>query len=171
MMKRALFLSLSLFAFAGIASAQQDGSINYSPVACFRGGELPLLQVQLKQAGSLRAYFRRVNTTDWCSVEGTNAGPLSRVALPKFEDGDELEYFFLLLDGKRVVAKSPQIYRVHVGAKCETPYARHNAMVVMDCSTKGVNSIPSSMGAGYALKSSNSPRKISDDQPILQSQH
>jgi hypothetical protein len=152
-MKKAILLSLALAALAFTASAQEEGSIGYSPVSCVRAGEMPVLQVSLSQTGTLRAFFRRVNSTDWCSVEGKNEGPLSSVTLPKFEQNDEIEYYFLLIDGKRVMAKSPQIYRVKVTNACETPFARHVLMITMDCSNKGPGSMPASMGAGTALQS------------------
>lgn len=156
-MKKAIILSAALFAFAFTATAQDEGTIGYSPVSCVRAGEMPVLQVNLTQPGVLRAFFRRVNTTDWCSVEGKNEGPLSSVTLPKFEANDEIEYYFLLIDGKRVMAKSPQIYRVKVANNCETPFARHILMLTMDCSTKGPGSMPASMGAGVALQSKIEP--------------
>lgn len=152
-MKKAFILSVALFSFALAASAQDEGTIGYSPVSCVRAGEMPVLQVSLSQTGALRAFFRRVNTTDWCSVEGKNEGPLSSVTLPKFEANEEIEYYFLLIDGKRVMAKSPQIYRVKVTNACETPFARHILMLTMDCSNKGPGSMPASMGAGVALQS------------------
>ena len=152
-MKKAFILSVAIFSFALVASAQDEGTIGYSPVSCVRSGEMPVLQVSLNQPGVLRAFFRRVNTTDWCSVEGKNEGPLSSVTLPKFDTNDEIEYYFLVLDGKRVAAKSPQIYRVKVSNSCETPFARHILMLTMDCSNKGPGSMPSSMGAGVALQS------------------
>jgi len=159
-MKNALILSLAVFSFALVASAEDDGMIGYTPVSCVRGGEMPVLQVGIHQKGVLRAFFRRVNTTDWCSVEGKNEGPLSTVTLPKFETNDEIEYYFLLIDGKRVVAKSPQIYRVKVTNACETPFARHILMITMDCSDKGPGSMPASMGAGIAVQSKLEPTPV-----------
>ena len=126
----------------------QNTGIEHLPLSCVLAGELPLLQVKVEGKGELRGYFRRINTTDWCSVEGENNGPLSRVVLPKFEAGDEIEYFFLLIDGVRVVARSPRIYRVRVNAECETPAARHMIRLSMQCGDDA-NGIPSSMGAGY----------------------
>jgi hypothetical protein len=128
--------------------------IDYQPVSCIRSDEVPLLQMNVKAEGDLRAYFRRTSTTDWCSVEGINQGPLSSVRLPKFEEGDEIEYFFLLLDGKRVVSRSPQIYRARATRRCETLIARNMVLIPMSCETNGNNSMPASMGAGYAVKSS-----------------
>jgi hypothetical protein len=103
-------LAVAVIASAALTlSAQVKTGIEHNPQACIRGGELPLLQVSTSSTGELRGYFRRINTTDWCSVEGTNDGPLSRVVLPKFENGDEIEYFFVLIDGVRVVGRSPHL--------------------------------------------------------------
>src|SRR6185436_13370407 len=153
--------ALALAAFA--ANAQQKSVIDYKPVSCFRGGELPVLQMQVEGKGELRAYFRRINTTDWCSVEGINDGPLSRIVLPKFDSGDEIEYFIVLIDGRRVVARSPRIYRVRVTDDCENPFARHIIKISMSCGDDG-SGIPSSLGAGYALT-----RRIGTEQPTCPS--
>lgn len=147
MNRRLATFAASLLLTATTLTAQ--GPIHYTPVSCIRGGEMPVMQLQVGEKGELRAYFRRVNTTDWCSVEGVNDGPLSRVVLPKFETGDEIEYFFLLLDGKRVVARSEKMYRVRVSESCESPSARHMAMLTMSCGDN--QAIPSSMAAAYAI--------------------
>lgn len=121
---------------AGVLHGQATANvIEYTPVACIRAGELPLLQIQVEpgRKGQLRAFFRRLNTTDWCSVEGVNAGPLSRVVLPKFDAGDEIEYFFVLTDGLRVVARSPRIYRNRVTPDCQLPVARHIERLAFSC--------------------------------------
>jgi hypothetical protein len=131
-------------------AAEKQASMQYTPISCIKGGELPLLQMNIDGEGELRAYFRRINSTDWCSVEGTNAGPLSRVVLPKFDSGDEIEYFFVLIQGRRVVARSPHIYRVHVNAECNLPFARHIQRLSLSCG-EDVQGIPSAMGAGYAV--------------------
>ena len=145
--------------------AQKSG-IEHTPVSCVRAGELPLLQVKVDAKGELRGYFRRINTTDWCSVEGDNDGPLSRVVLPKFETGDEVEYFFVLIDGVRVVARSPRIYRVRVTADCETAWARHMIRLSMSCGDDAAG-IPSSMGAGYFMGDivDGDPPYVSPDRP------
>jgi len=152
-MKRASILALTLVAVAAAVSAAPPANmIDYTPITCMRANEMPVLQMNAFEKGELRAFFRKVNTTDWCSVEGDNLGPLSKIVLPKFEKGDEVEYFIVLLDGKRVIGKSPQIYRVAVSDKCESPWARHIIMISMDCNNDGAGSIPSSMGAGFSLK-------------------
>ena len=146
-MKSRLFAAVAFTCVALIASAEVKNGIEHMPLSCIRGGELPLLQVKTTGEGELRGYFRRINTTDWCSVEGTNEGPLSRVVLPKFENGDEIEYFFVLIDGVRVVGRSPRIYRTRVTAECQSPSARHLIRLTMNCGDDA-QAIPSSLGAG-----------------------
>jgi len=146
---RALTAALVLLA-AVSGEAQQRTSLQFTPVSCIRAGELPLLQLQIEGKGELRSYFRRINSTDWCSVEGLNDGPLSRVVLPKFDNGDEIEYFFVLLDGRRVVARSPRIYRARVSDECQLAFARHVQKLSLSCG-QDVQAVPSAMGAGYAV--------------------
>ena len=154
---------LTLVALA--ANGQRSNiSIDFRPVSCVRGGELPVLQMNVTAAGQLRAYFRRINTTDWCSVEGVNDGPLSRIILPKFDNGDEIEYFIVLLDGKRVIARSPRIYRARVTSQCEAPFARHVERISLTCGDDGTG-IPASMGAGFAMKKGKKPCVMSPDSP------
>jgi hypothetical protein len=76
---------------------------------------------------------------------------VSRVVLPKFDTGDEIEYFFVLIQGRRVMARSPRIFRARVTADCELPWARHNFQLSLSCGNEA-NGIPSSMGAGYAVE-------------------
>jgi hypothetical protein len=128
----------------------QTPRILYTPTNCARGGELPLMQLTVEGKGELRAYFRRLNTTDWCSVEGLNDGPLSRVILPKFDPGDEIEYFFVLIDGRRVVARSQRIYRLKVTNECDAAWARHVLRFSLSCG-EDPGGIPSSLGAGYVI--------------------
>ena len=142
---------IAAVALAALAAhAETKSVINYKPVGCVRGGELPVLQMQIEGAGELRAYFRRINTTDWCSVEGVNDGPLSRIVLPKFDTGDEIEYFIVLIDGRRVVARSPRIYRAKVTAECETAWARHIIKISLSCG-EDETGIPGALGAGYVM--------------------
>ncbi len=152
---------------ASPVSGAVRGPIEFEPVACIRGGELPLLQVFIRGEGELRAYFRRINTTDWCSVEGVNEGPLSRVVLPKFEDGDEIEYFFVLIEGRRVIARSQRIYRSRVTSECDTAWARHILRLALSCG-EDVGIIPSAVSAGYAIEDSlieGKPPQGSPDRP------
>jgi len=139
-------LLLTTAAFA----AEPKASMQYTPISCIKGGELPLLQLNIEGEGELRGYFRQINSTDWCSVEGVNAGPLSRVVLPKFESGDEIEYFFVMIQGRRVVARSPHIYRARVNAECSLPFARHIQRLALSCG-QDAQGIPSAMGAAYAV--------------------
>ncbi len=144
---------------AAVANGETQSMINYKPVSCMRGGELPVLQMQIEGKGELRAYFRRINTTDWCSVEGVNDGPLSRIVLPKFDTGDEIEYFIVLIDGRRVVARSPRIYRAKITANCETAWARHIIKIALSCG-EDQTGIPGSLGAGYSMS-----KKLVDEVP------
>jgi hypothetical protein len=152
MKARTLIVTAAALLAATFAGAQETKAptLKYTPSACMKGGELPLLQIQVEGEGELRGYFRRTNTTDWCSVEGENIGPLSRIVLPKFEDGEEIEYFFVLLDGRRVAARSPRIYRASVAADCQTASARHIIRLSMSCG-EDVQAVPTSLGAGYAM--------------------
>ena len=129
-------------------------SIEHTPGTCVMGGEMPVFNASVNRDGILRAFFRRVGSTDWCSVDGTNLLKLSTVTLPKFDTGDEFEYYFVLIDGKRIIAKSPQIYRTRAEIKCETPFTRHATLVTMQCLPPGANPMASAAGAGFALTSS-----------------
>ena len=128
------------------------------------GGESSMLQLSVSGKGELRAYFRHINSTEWCSVEGQNEGKLSTVVMPKFESGDEIEYFFVLLDGKRVVAKSPEIYRAKNTSGCETNIARHSTSFTIDCG-QSVAGIPASNAAAHALGFGTSPTNPSPERP------
>lgn len=166
---RALTVAASLL-LATSGGAAPAVSMDYTPVSCIKAGELPLLQLNIEGKGELRSYFRRINSTDWCSVEGLNDGPLSRVTLPKFENGDEIEYFFVLLDGRRVIARSPRIYRARVSDDCQLPFARHVLRLSMSCGEE-VQAIPSALGAGYAVEDQlveGDPPTGSPDRPINQ---
>jgi len=157
-----------LLATAG--GAAPNISMDYTPVACIKAGELPLLQLNIEGKGELRSYFRRINSTDWCSVEGLNDGPLSRVVLPKFDNGDEIEYFFVLLQGRRVIARSPRIYRARVIDDCQLPFARHVLKLSMSCGDED-QAIPGALGAGYAVDRDivlGDPPTGSPDRPIDQ---
>jgi hypothetical protein len=150
MTKRALMIAAALL-LAHVSGAAPGISMEYTPVPCIKAGELPLLQLRIEGEGELRSYFRRINSTDWCSVEGLNDGPLSRVVLPKFDNGDEIEYFFVLLQGRRVVARSPRIYRARISEDCQMPFARHVLKLSLSCGEE-VQAIPGALGAGYAVE-------------------
>ena len=149
MTKRALMIASALL-LAHVSGAAPGISMEYTPVPCIKAGELPLLQLKIEGQGELRSYFRRINSTDWCSVEGLNDGPLSRVVLPKFDNGDEIEYFFVLLQGRRVVARSPRIYRARISDDCQMPFARHILKLSLSCGEE-VQAIPAALGAGYSV--------------------
>lgn len=166
---RALTIAAVLL-LATVNGDAQNVSMDYTPVSCIKAGELPLMQLKIEGKGELRSYFRRINSTDWCSVEGTNDGPLSRVVLPKFENGDEIEYFFVLLQGRRVVTRSPRIYRARVSDDCQLPFARHVLKLSMSCGNE-VQAIPGALGAGYAVDEQiilGDPPTGSPDRPINQ---
>lgn len=148
-MRRRVFAT-ALLALAAFGTSAETLKLDYRPIACMRGGELPVLQLNVEGKGELRAYFRRVNTTDWCSVEGENNGPLSRIVLPKFDTGDEIEYFIVLIQGRRVMARSPRIYRAQVTDQCQSAFARHIIKVSLSCGDEP-NGIPTSMFAGYKV--------------------
>lgn len=150
-MKRTLIVAATLIA-ASVAGAQERMSVSHESLICIKAGEMPALQMQIQGKGDVRAYFRRINTTDWCSVEGTNDGPLSRVALPKFESGDEIEYFFVVLEKRRVLARSAKIYRARVTDSCDTPFVRYALKISMDCGENTAGSIPNAMRAGFAVR-------------------
>jgi Cu/Ag efflux protein CusF len=148
--------------------AQQQGTIEYHPIVCMLAGEMTVMQMTVKDKGILRAYFRRVGATDWCSVDGNNHGPVSSITMPKFDEGVEIEYYFVVIDGKQVVAKSPQIYRVKTTTSCETMVARHVMTLPMECLPAGANPIADSLAAGYAIRASlvdELPRFASPDRP------
>jgi hypothetical protein len=149
-------------------SELRSAALHYKPVSCARGGELPLMQLEVEGKGELRAYFRRLNTTDWCSVEGVNDGPLSRVVLPKFDPGDEIEYFFVLLDGRRVAARSQRIYRLRVTNECDAAWARHVQRFTLSCGDDP-GGVPSAVSAGMQLDEElidNEPPYASPDRPV-----
>jgi len=140
-------------------------SIDHTPGTCVMGGEMPVFNVAVNRDGILRAFFRRVGSTDWCSVDGTNLKKLSTVTLPKFETGDEFEYYFVLIDGKRIIAKSPQIYHTKAEAVCDAPFTRHAILVTMQCLPPGANPMATSAGAGFALATNRNPEIPTHDKP------
>ena len=109
---------------------------------------MPIMQVETADEGLLRAYFRRQGATDWCFVDGKNLGKVSQITLPKFDPNETIEYYFIVLDGKRIVAKSPKIYNAKNEHHCDAPYARHAIMLTLECLPPGTNP----MSAAYAAK-------------------
>ena len=168
MHRKALFVAIVLAAAALTASAQLQPQIDFTPVSCFRAGEMAVLPLSVDRAGTIRAFFRHVGTTDWCSVDGDNRGKLSSVILPEFQTGDAIEYYFVLLQGKVVVAKSQNLYRSTVNTVCDTPVARHELQVAMECLPRGANPVAQAIGAGLAMKSTTDhsrPREASPKCP------
>ena len=171
-MKRTISIGVAalLFAAAGAFAqpAKPKEAFTYNPVSCFMGGELPVLEVELFQKGKIRAFFRHAQTTDWCSVDGENIGSVSFVTFPRFDAGDEIQYYFVMLDGKQIVGKSPQIYQVKATDHCETLTARHKIYPVVECLPPGASPIGQSLGTGYSLRSTTNgpnPPTISPDRP------
>jgi hypothetical protein len=149
-MKIRILLTLAFAMCAVAAFGVQPGAIDHNPPGCMLEGEMPIMNVETADPGILRAYFRRQGATDWCFVDGKNLGKVSQVTLPKFDIGEEIEYYFVVVDGKRVVAKSPKIYNARNDHHCEAPFARHAIMLTLECLPPGTN--PTSMSAGYAAK-------------------
>ena len=171
MKKTLVLLAVAMMSVAVAGSAQQPASIDHTEVSCMTAGKMPVLQMKLNggtENGELRGYFRRAGTSDWCMVVGDNLGPLSTVTMPVFEDGVELEYYFLVAEGKKVIARSQKIYRCKVTQSCENATARHFITMRMDCSQHGAGTLPSSMGAGYSMSESvvnNRPPSPTPDRP------
>jgi hypothetical protein len=148
-MRNRILISAVLLLVAASASPQQQGTVEHIPNECIVGGELPMLMVSTVDDGLLRAYFRRTGTIDWCSVDGKNLGKASNVILPRFNTGSDIEYYFVILRGRQVIAKSPQIYRTKATDKCESPFARHAINLVMECLPPGQNPVATALNAGF----------------------
>lgn len=142
-----------VFAMSAVAAmAVQPGTIEHNPPGCMVEGEMAIMSVETADEGILRAYFRRQGATDWCFVDGRNLGKVSQVTLPKFDPNEEIEYYFVVLEGKRVVAKSPKIYNARNDHHCDAQFARHAIILTLECLPPGTNPISSSMAAAYAIK-------------------
>lgn len=156
---------LLLTAGSAFAQTQADNVIEYTPVSCIVADELTVLQLNVTKQGDLRMYFRYVNTPDWCWVQGNNMWQISTVVMPKFKPGQEIEYFFVLLDNRRVIGKSPVVYRAKASEDCNTLVARHSINFAVDCSHE-VSGSASSLVAGNGLKTTGGrPPHISPDEP------
>ena len=155
MMKLRSGLALALLTLGMATYGQQQGVVQHTAPSCVTSGTLPMLSCSTTDRGTLRAFFRKTGHTDWCSVDGNNRGQHSDVTLPRFEVNEEVEYYLVVLNDKQVLAKSPQIYRVRVTSRCETPFARHMTLPTMDCLPPGANPLASSLAAGYAAASTN----------------
>lgn len=150
-MKIRVLLSLVFAMSATAAMAIQPGTIEHNPPGCMVEDEMAIMSVETADDGILRAYFRRQGATDWCFVDGRNLGKVSQVTMPKFDPNEQIEYYFVVLEGKRVVAKSPEIYHAHNDHHCDAQFARHAIIVTLECLPPGTN--PNSMSAAYAMKS------------------
>jgi hypothetical protein len=151
-MKTRILLTLA-FAMSTVAAlAVQPGTIEHTPPGCMVEGEMAIMSVATTDDGLLRAYFRRQGSTDWCFVDGRNLGTVSQVTLPKFDKNESIEYYFVVIEGKRVVAKSPRIYNARNEPRCEASFARHAIMLTLECLPPGTNPISNSMSAGYNAK-------------------
>jgi hypothetical protein len=149
-MKIRIVLTLAFAMCTVAAFGVQPGAIDHNPSGCMLQGEMPIMNVETVDQGVLRAYFRRQGATDWCFVDGKNLGKVSQVTLPKFDNGEAIEYYFIVIDGKRVVAKSSKIYNARNEEHCDAPFARHAIMLTLECLPPGTN--PVSMSAAYAGK-------------------
>jgi hypothetical protein len=166
-MRNRILISAVLLLVAATATPQQQGTIDFNQPSCFISNELPILSVSTVDSGLLRAYFRRTGATDWCSVDGQNLGKASSVVLPRFENGAEIEYYFVVLKGRQVIAKSATIYKSRATEKCDTPFARHSINLVMECLPASQNPIASALNAGYhaASTTEDKTRKQSPEKP------
>jgi hypothetical protein len=150
-MRLRILLTLAATLIAGSVLAQ-PGTIEHVPPGCTVEGEMAIMAVETSDEGLLRAYFRRQGSTDWCFVDGRNLGKVSQVTLPKFDPNEEIEYYFVVLEGKRVIAKSPKIYYARNQTRCDAMYARHAVMVTLECLPPGTNPISSALNAAYSIK-------------------
>jgi len=162
-MKRFLFAAAALLVCTA-AFAQKQGTIDYTPQSCIVGDEMPVFRVQTHDDGVLRAYFRRVNTTDWCSFNGENRNSYSTVTLPKFVAGDQIEYYFIVLKGDEVVAKSPKIYRATATDHCDAMFNRHALVLTLECLPPSQNPMAGALAAAYATETKK-PRPDSPEKP------
>lgn len=162
-MKIRILLSAAILLCGASAFAQQQGVIAHTPQGCVLSGELPMMFVSTVDDGLLRAYFRRLGTIDWCSVDGKNLGKASNVIFPHFDNGTDIEYYFVVLKGRQVVAKSPEIYKSKSTLECKAPFARHAINLVMECLPPGQNPGATALNAGFKTQS------INDGKPRVQS--
>lgn len=168
--KRSYIVKMNVRAFAvalllvsGSTVYAQSSRIDHAPLPCLRGGRAYALSVATPAAGELRLFFRKSNST-WCSVVGTNRRDTSFVALPTLKDGDELEYFFVLVEKNRVIARSPEMYRVRVSDRCDSMPLRSIDTPPSECSEQ-TNILGAANAAAYALPVTGEPQPGSPDQP------
>jgi hypothetical protein len=156
-------IAVALLLSSGSAVYAQSARIDHTPLPCLRGGRVYALAASTPAAGELRLFYRKSNTT-WCSVVGTNRRDTSFVPLPKLADGDELEYFFVLVEKNRVIARSPEIYHVRVSDRCDSLPLRNMETPPSEC-TEQTNMIGAANAAAYALPVTGEPQPGSPDQP------
>jgi hypothetical protein len=137
--------------------------IEHTAPSCLRSGRVYVFNVVTPSEGELRLFYRRTNST-WCSVVGSNHRANSYVAAPRLNDGDELEYFFVLLNKSQVIARSPEIYHVKVNERCETTPLRVLETPPLDCSEQA-NLFGAANSAAYALIPAGTPEPASHDTP------
>ena len=162
-MKRFVIAAAALLACTA-AFAQKQGTIDFTPEECIVADEMPLFRVATHDEGTLRAYFRRVNTTDWCFVDGINHNAYSTITLPKVLPNAEIEYYFIVLKGDEVVAKSPKIYRSRATEHCDSPYNRHALVMTLECLPPSQNPMASSLAAAYSAVTKH-PGPITPEKP------
>jgi hypothetical protein len=157
-MKIRILLSAAILLCAAVAFAQQPGTVEHTADECMLGGEMPMMMVQTVDDGLLRGYFRRAGHIDWCSVDGKNLGKASNVILPHFEVGAEIEYYFVVIKGREVIAKSPKIYKTKAQLKCNAPFARHAITLSLECLPPGQNPMANAINA--AIKTGTEGRPV-----------
>jgi hypothetical protein len=167
-MKVIVFATMLFGASLGVIAQEPDQiiPIDFTPVACFPSGQMAALTIPAPVPGQIRAYFRRLHTLDWCSVQGVYNGNASNVMMPRFDDGEEIEYYFIVLNKERIVARTPRVYRAKVTERCETTIARHSELIIMDCRAGVPNAGPGSVGSGIAIRST--PATPSPSSPAIQ---
>ena len=137
--------------------------IEHTSPSCLRAGRVYVFNVTTPSEGELRLFYRKTNGT-WCSVIGSNHRANSFVAVPRLNDGDELEYFFVLLNKNQVIARSPVLYRIRANERCETMPLRVLETPPLDCSEQAAL-WGAANSAAYALVPAGSPEPASRDTP------
>ena len=160
----ARFLAALLFLAALPLAAQQQTTVEFNPVSCWRADEMAVLRVGTTTDGTLRAFYRRAESTDWCWVDGNNAGQNSSITMPKFEQDAEIEYYFTTIVRSQITARSSHIYRAKVTSRCDTLFTRKVPYLVFGCSSASSGS-PSAVGAAYSAKSISAPPSCPESSP------
>ena len=89
------------------------------------------------------------------------------VVLPRFDDGTEVEYYFVVLQNRQVIAKSPVIYKTRTTQTCQTTFERHSVNLLMECLPPTQNPIATAMNASFHTGSTTAdkPSKQSPEKP------